>query len=263
MRIVLGIEYEGSQYHGWQIQAHDPLTIQADLEKALAQITCHPVRVACAGRTDAGVHAFQQVVHFDTSVIRPGRAWTAGTNTHLPKSIRVRWSCELDDTFHARFSATARRYRYFIYNHASPTAVWHRHACWYRRPLDVAAMQVAAQYLLGEHDFSAFRGSGCQAKHPRRSIYDIAVSGRGPWIILDIQANGFLLHMVRNIVGSLLVVGCGDQPTNWLYQVLKSCDRKQAGITAPPQGLYFVEPTYPAHFQIPAVQSFAELFPYS
>lgn len=250
-RIVLGIEYNGSSYHGWQIQSHDPLTVQAELEKALSQITCHPVRVACAGRTDAGVHAIQQVIHFDTSVIRPERAWTAGTNTHLPKSIRVRWSRELDETFHARFSATARRYRYFIYNHSSPTAVWHCHAYWYRRRLDVAAMHVAAQHLLGDHDFSAFRGSGCQAKHPRRFISEIAVSGQGSWVILDVQANGFLLHMVRNIVGSLLVVGSGDQSTDWLRHVLDSCDRKQAGITAPPQGLYFMDVTYPEYFQIP------------
>lgn len=260
LRIALGIEYEGSGYHGWQYQTHDVLTIQQNLEQALSQVACHPVRVVCAGRTDAGVHGVEQVVHFDTEVVRPMKAWVMGTNSHLPAAIRVRWSCEVPPEFHARFSAVGRCYRYFIYNHATPSAIWHRHAYWYRRPLNAELMHQAALYLLGEHDFSAFRAAGCQAKHARRCISSIQVSAQSPWVVLDVQANGFLLHMVRNIVGSLLVVGVEDQPPAWLQQVLLSLDRRQAGVTAPPQGLYFMAAQYPSHFQLPTLAHTSALF---
>lgn len=248
MRIALGIEYDGSNYHGWQKQEQVP-SIQAAVENALSKVANHPVTVACAGRTDAGVHALEQVIHFDTDAKRELIAWVFGTNTYLPPDIRVQWAKEVPADFHARFSAIARQYRYVIYNHKTPSAIWRNYALWHQFPIDIDLMQTAANYLLGEHDFSAFRGSGCQSRSACRNVQFIEVSRDGEMIHIEVKANAFLLHMVRNIVGMLLEVGSGRRPPIWAQEVLLSRDRKQNADTAPAQGLFLVTAIYPHQFQ--------------
>ena len=248
-RIALGIEYSGSQYCGWQKQ-QDCLGVQAHLEKALALIACSEVEVFCAGRTDRGVHAVGQVVHFDVSVNRPNDAWTRGVNTHLPADIRVLWAREVDEAFHARFSAISRRYRYVIVNRYVASAIFSTQQTCVTYALNVDAMHQAAQTLLGEHDFSSFRAAECQAKHPVRNLTEIQVFQDGPHVFVDVEANAFLHHMVRNIVGSLLKIGRGDQPISWLATLLAAKDRKLAAPTAPAAGLYLTHVRYlpPYHF---------------
>lgn len=252
VRIALGVEYAGYAYCGWQKQ-QDCLGVQHYLERALAKIACEPIELTCAGRTDKGVHALAQVMHFDTQALRPDDAWVRGTNSHLPRDIRVLWSREVDAEFHARFSATARRYRYVLINRRVASAIFAQNQAWSAYQLDVDAMHQAAQLLIGEHDFSSFRAAECQAKHPRRCVTEVQVFRQGELIFIDIEANAFLHHMVRNIVGSLLVIGKGDKPVQWLAELLDAKDRRLAAATAPAAGLYLTHVRYPQPYAFPSV----------
>lgn len=243
MRIALGVEYDGSAYNGWQSQP-DGRTVQDALEAALSAVAASPVRVHCAGRTDAGVHALCQVVHFDTEAVRPENAWVRGVNTHLPDTVAVRWAQPVDEHFHARFSAQGRRYRYVLLNRPQRPALWAGKVGWHHVPLDVGAMAAAAQHLLGEHDFSAFRAAECQAKSPIKTLYQAAVLRHGDWIIFDFHANAFLHHMVRNLVGMLVYVGKGAHPPAWAAEVLASRSRAAAAPTFAAAGLYFAGVDY-------------------
>jgi tRNA pseudouridine38-40 synthase len=248
-KIALGIEYDGTRYSGWQRQTHSA-SIQQHLEQALGFVADHPVELVCAGRTDAQVHACLQVAHFATTAERAPRSWMLGANCRLPRDIRVLWVDAVDDRFHARFSAVLRAYRYLILNDPRPSALFHNRVCWQHQELDHDMMQRAAQALVGEHDFSAFRASGCQSKSPVRRVESIEVGRHGTLISIDIKANAFLHHMVRNIAGSLIALGRGEYPVGWLGDVLAGRDRRKAGVTAPAAGLYFVRPYYPDHFGI-------------
>jgi tRNA pseudouridine38-40 synthase len=251
-RIVLGIEYHGARYHGWQKQKFDPVpTVQGELEKALSKIAASEINTVCAGRTDAGVHATAQVVHFDTSCQRDSKAWVQGVNTYLPDDISVRWMTETDHSFHARFSATARRYRYLIFNHSSKHALFQEGVTWVYRPLDLNRMQQAAKVLEGRHDFTSFRASACQAKSPVRDLQSVRLYRAGSLIVLDVQANAFLQHMVRNIAGVLIDIGAGKQEPDWAKTVLEARDRRDGAMTASAKGLYLVAVEYPDRFQLP------------
>ena len=251
MRIALGIEYDGTDFHGWQRLSHGP-SAQAAVEAALSKVADEAVEVTCAGRTDAGVHASCQVVHFDTHAERSPRGWTLGTSSNLPASVAVLWAQPVADDFHARFSALARRYCYTILNRPVRAALAARHVAWERVPLDAQAMHAAAQALVGENDFSAFRTLACQARTPMRCVHEISVRREDDRVIVEIQANAFLHHMVRNIVGSLLPVGRGEEKPGWIAQLLAGRDRSVAGPTAPAQGLTFLRPYYPAAYGLPA-----------
>lgn len=251
MRYALGIEYDGSAFLGWQIQRQEP-TVQGVLEDAVSRVADHEARVTACGRTDTGVHAICQVAHFDSDSRRAERSWILGLNSHLPRTASVLWIRAVSEDFHARFSAFARSYRYRIANRWIRPALEARYASWYRKPLDAARMHEAAQCLVGEHDFSSFRAAACQARHAVREIHSISVTRAGDDLILDVTANGFLYHMVRNIAGSLLHVGCGEAPVAWLQDTLDKRDRNQAAPTAPPEGLYFLGARYPDHFGLPA-----------
>lgn len=253
MRIALGIEYDGSAYHGWQRQGHESATVQEVLEKALSRVANHPVTVICSGRTDAGVHGVGQVIHFETTAVRTERAWTHGGNAALPDNISVRWAKPVPQEFHARFSAYARRYCYVIYNHPVRPALGMKHMTWQYRPLDIEKMQQGSRYLVGTHDFTSFRALGCQAKSPIKTLHEIELVQKGPLILMSVRANAFLHHMVRNIAGVLMAVGTGKAPVEWVGEVLDVRDRAQGGVTAPPFGLYFMEAQYPEHFEIPRV----------
>ena len=253
-RIALGIEYDGHEYCGWQIQKHDPKSVQEVLEKALTSVADHPVRVICAGRTDTGVHASEQVVHFETSAERNERSWIYGANRNLPKSVCVLWAKPVPDDFHARFSARRRRYLYVIFNrNIRPTFLSYR-TTWEYRPLDESRMHDAAQVLVGEHDFNAYRALGCQAKSPVRTIHHLNVFRKGPYVFIDIEANAFLHHMVRNIAGVLMDIGAGKKPVSWAEEILATRDRTQGGITAPPFGLYLNQVQYEDEYNIPTVE---------
>lgn len=249
MRIALGVEYHGAAFSGWQFQDHTR-TAQGELEKALSQIADQPITTVCAGRTDSGVHASGQIVHFDTTAERPLRAWTFGTNTVLPDDLSVQWAQVVDDDFHARFSARWRHYRYVISNRPVRSALLHQRATWWRYPLDATRMHTAAQHLLGEHDFSTYRAVACQAHSPVRTVQAISVQRYGELVVLEVRANAFLHHMVRNIVGVLLPIGEGDQPTDWTKTLLSYRDRTKGGITAPPDGLSLIQVGYP-EFELP------------
>lgn len=251
MRIAVGIEYDGSEFNGWQIQKNG-VSVQEKVEQALSFVADQPVRVICAGRTDTGVHAVGQVVHFDTDAQRSERSWVFGANANLPKSVTTIWAREVDESFHARFSAQARRYRYVIFNRpVRPTFLAYR-VTWDHRPLDVERMAQAAQSLVGEHDFNAYRATECQAKSPVRTVHELKVFRRDDLVIIDIQANAFLHHMVRNIAGVLSAIGAGEQPVSWSRQVLQSRDRARGGVTAPPYGLYLMRVDYGPDFDLPA-----------
>lgn len=250
MRIALGIEYDGAAYYGWQRQK-EVISVQEELEKALSVVANHTVTVNCAGRTDAGVHGTGQVVHFDTDAVRKDVAWTLGVNANLPRDIAVRWVKHVDSSFHARFSATARRYRYIIYNAGFRPGILHAGLSHYHMPLDAELMQQAGQYILGEQDFTSFRALHCQANSPVRCIEYLNITRRSDFIVIDIKANAFLHHMVRNIAGSLIEVGRGNQPVDWLNTLLSYKDRSKAAATAKPGGLYLVEVDYPQEFALP------------
>ena len=251
MRIALGVEYDGSKFYGWQKQKEVP-SVQGHLEAALSKIATQPIEVFCAGRTDAGVHGTGQVVHFDIDIQRPLRAWTMGVNTHLPDSIAVRWATPVVDDFHARFSATARRYRYIIYNHNFRPGIHRQGLSHYHGDIDADLMHQAGQFLLGENDFTSFRAVQCQSKSPWRNLHHLQVTRHGPYIVVDIKANAFVHHMVRNIVGSLLTVGLGEQKPEWISWLLAQKDRTLASATAKAEGLYLVSVDYPEEYQIPS-----------
>lgn len=251
MRYALGIEYDGSDYLGWQ-RLSEGSTVQAAVEQALSFVAHHPVQVVCSGRTDAGVHARCQVIHFDSEAVRTDRAWVLGTNTQLPRDIRVLWCQAMPDDFHARYSARARRYRYTILNRNIPPAMQRHFLSWERLPLDADAMHEAAQAIRGEQDFTTFRTVKCQAKHPNRDLHDISVQRHGEEVIVEVQANAFLHHMVRNIVGSLIVIGRGEKPIGWMAELLALKDRTKAAPTAPAEGLVFLGAKYPSEWQLPA-----------
>jgi tRNA pseudouridine38-40 synthase len=250
MRIALGIEYDGTAYNGWQRQ-NTGLGVQQRLEEALNKVADHAIEVTCAGRTDTGVHAAGQVVHFDTPSTRNDRGWLLGANSNVPDDISVVWARHVDADFHARFCATGRNYRYRILNRLERSALYRHRAWWVYQPLDAERMHEAARCLVGEHDFSAFRAAGCRANTPHRNITKISVVRDGDWITLEVSANAFLQHMVRNIAGSLATVGEGEKPGEWMGEVLESRDRKQGGIAAPPHGLTLMSVDYPAVAGIP------------
>lgn len=256
MRYALGVEYDGGPFSGWQRlnkpgESGAPPTLQATLERALGFVADHPVATTCAGRTDAGVHAACQVAHFDSDAPREPRGWMLGATAQLPPAVSVRWCVPVEAGFHARFSAIARRYRYRILNRTARPALGRQYLAWVRGPLDAAAMHAAAQALLGEHDFSSFRTVHCQAPHARRHLQAIAVRRDGDIVEIDVQANAFLHHMVRNIVGSLLQVGSGERSPAWIADVLEARDRTVAGPTAPSAGLCFLGPLYPRNWRLP------------
>ncbi|MEZ8195157.1 tRNA pseudouridine(38-40) synthase TruA [Vibrio cortegadensis] len=250
MKIALGIEYDGTHYYGWQRQK-DVIGVQEKLEKALAIVANHPVEVFCAGRTDAGVHGTGQVVHFETTSTRKMVAWTMGVNANMPKDIAVRWAKEVPDEFHARFTATARRYRYIIYNSPYRPGIMSSGVSHYHGELDEVKMQEAGQYLLGENDFTSFRALHCQSRSPCRNMMHLNVTRHGKYVIIDIKANAFVHHMVRNITGSLIAVGRGDKDPEWIKWLLEAKERKLAGATAKAAGLYLVDVDYPAEYELP------------
>lgn len=251
MRIALGIEYDGSAYNGWQRQRVGT-GVQDLVETALSKVADEAIDIVCAGRTDTGVHASGQVVHFDTAVERSIRGWIRGANSNLPDDINLSWAKVVsDESFHARFSAVSRSYQYLIFNRDIRSALCHKKAWWVHRRIDEMRMQQAADFLLGRHDFSAFRAAGCQASTAIREITELRVTRHGHWLTLDITANAFLQHMVRNITGVLVAIGAGEEDTVWAKSVLESRDRSKAGVAAPPQGLTLVNVSYPDEFGIP------------
>ena len=250
-RIALGLEYDGSDFSGWQSQT-DALGVQTVVERALSEIANHPVKVVAAGRTDTGVHAAMQVVHFDTESVRSERNWMLGGAAHLPGSVSILWTRDVPDSFHARFSAQARGYRYFILNRGPRPALARQRTSWVRDALDENRMREGAALLVGQHDFSSFRAAECQARSPIRHLYDIRIERRGEIIELAVTANAFLHHMVRNIAGVLIAVGRGDRPVEWISEVLEARDRTKGGVTAPPGGLYLASVRYPAAFGLPS-----------
>lgn len=253
MRFALGIEYHGTAFCGWQTQPNG-LAVQDFLEKALSRIAGVKVATMCAGRTDAGVHACEQVVHFETTAERPLTAWVRGVNTLLPDAVAVRWAVEVSEDFHARYSAYGRRYRYVLLNRPQRPGLWRGRCGWLHHPLDVVAMQEAAANLLGTHDFSAFRSAECQAKSPIKQMRQAEVRQQGNLIVFDFEADAFLQHMVRNLVGSLIFIGRGTRPVEWMAELLQHGDRRLAGLTFPPDGLYFLGPLYESHWGLPQTQ---------
>ncbi len=251
MRIAFGVEYDGSAFSGWQLQP-GRRTVQACVEAALARVANHPVRVHCAGRTDAGVHALGQVIHIETPAERAERAWVLGANTNLPPDVSVVWARPASGDFHARFSATSRCYRYHICSRPTRPGLLASRVTWEYRPLDVARMQAAARWLIGEHDFSGYRGRDCQARSPIRTIHRLEVAPSGPLVTIEVEANAFLHHMVRNIAGVLMAIGRGAADPAWAREVLEGCNRSLGGVTAPPEGLYFSRVRYPERHGLPS-----------
>jgi len=262
-RIALGIQYDGRQWQGWQTQPHRK-TVQDTLEAALAKFCQQSVATVCAGRTDSGVHAIEQVVHFDTEAERELFAWVRGLNAFLPATVAVRWAAEVaggtqtsgaeQDAFHARFSAQARTYHYLIYNHPVRSPLWSGRSGWVFRPLRVEAMQAAAQALIGTHDFSAFRAAEC------RTMHTITLQRQGELILVTLKANAFLHHMVRNIVGSLIQVGIGNAAEAWVGEVLAARNRDLAAPTFSPDGLYLAKIDYDARWNLPQIDTTTPLF---
>ncbi|GAA5316822.1 MAG: tRNA pseudouridine(38-40) synthase TruA [Candidatus Pelagadaptatus aseana] len=250
-RIALGVEYNGSAFHGFQKQPSGVATVQESLEKALSQVANETVTLVCAGRTDAGVHGTNQVVHFDTLAERPEKAWVRGVNALLPDGVSVRWAQPVSPYFHARFSARDRTYRYLICQSSSRPAIGAGLLTWERRTLDIDAMKQAARQLVGEHDFTSFRATQCQARSPVRRVHYIELFEEGDLLVLEISANAFLHHMVRNITGVLLAIGAGEKPVSWASEVLAARDRRQGGVTARPDGLYLVSVSYSDEFGLP------------
>lgn len=250
-RVALCVAYNGYHYYGWQSQKSGLPTVQKYLEKAVSNVANEAIDVTCAGRTDKSVHASYQLVHFDTNAKRSARSWVFGCNTHLPKDISVSWAGNIASDFHARFSATSRRYHYVIYNHPVRPANFSTELTWFHHPLNESDMHQAAQCLVGEHDFTSFRAVGCQSNTPFRHLDFINVSRYGDIVLIDIKGNAFLHHMVRNIAGVLMAIGSGKAPVSWCENVLLAKDRTKASVTASPHGLYLTHVDYPEHFGIP------------
>ena len=255
-RIAIGVEYNGRNFHGWQRQASPELpTVQGALEPAISQVANHPVQLVCAGRTDAGVHASAQVAHFDVAVDRLNKAWVAGVNSLLVPAVRVVWAAPVNASFHARFSAVARQYQYWIHNAQIAPGIFAGQLTHFPRPLDAALMNQEAQCLLGELNFSSFRAAGCESRTAMRNVHNVRVFRAGQRVCLEIKANAFLLHMVRNIAGSLMAVGSGAKPCGWMQEVLERRDRTHAAATASPAGLYLRRAIYPRTFCLPESES--------
>jgi len=250
-RYALAVEYDGTHYHGWQRQSGDVNTVQNEVEAALSIIANESVSVVCAGRTDTGVHGCYQIIHFDTHAIRDERSWVLGGNTNLPYDICIKWAVPVSADFHARFSALERRYRYVIYNAPVKSALLYRQVTWMHKPLDEVKMQAAGDHLVGIHDFTSYRTVACQAKSPVREIKQLRVVRLGRLIVIDVRANAFLHHMIRNIAGVLMKIGAGEAEVDWSKQVLDSRNRCLGGVTAQSFGLYFVDVKYPQQFELP------------
>ncbi len=254
MKIALGVEYDGTDFHGWQFQG-DVRSVQECLEAALSKVADHPVTVHCAGRTDSGVHAVGQVVHFETDAVRSLRSWVLGANVNLPNDVSVSWAREMPEEFHARFSAIGRHYRYQILNRGTRSAIWRGRASWIYHPLDEHVMHRAAQQLVGTHDFTSYRALACQAKHPVRTVHRLDVSRQAEMVILEVHANAFLHHMVRNLAGVLIAIGKGEQQEFWAQEILELRDRTKGGVTAPPQGLCLMGVDYPEKYRLDKVSA--------
>jgi tRNA pseudouridine38-40 synthase len=259
MRIALGIEYDGSSYCGWQYQ-EGVATVQNAVEVALSKIANNPIRVITAGRTDTGVHATGQVVHFETDVIRSDYSWMRGTSRYLAENVSILWAKHVRDDFHARFSAIERRYQFIILNRHQRPAILHSKVSWDYRPLDVSLMQKAAKHLLGRHNFNAYRALACQAKSPVRDLRELSVVRMGHFVVINARADGFLHHMIRNIAGVLSSIGAGEKAPDWSAEVLASEDRTCGGVTASPDGLYLNAIIYPEEFNIPSVKNTTGIF---
>ncbi|OGT42291.1 MAG: tRNA pseudouridine(38-40) synthase TruA [Gammaproteobacteria bacterium RIFCSPHIGHO2_12_FULL_37_34] len=255
MRIALGIEYNGCGFYGWQVQPH-VATIQSSLQDALSHVANEPIYLYCAGRTDANVHATGQVVHFDTQAKRHIDAWIWGTNAYLPPSIIVKWAKAVDYSFHARFSALSRRYRYIIFNHPVRPAILSHQVVWHYYPLDILRMQQAATYLIGEQDFASFRSSQCHSKSSMRHVMAFTIERHHHLIVFEIEANAFLHHMVRNIAGVLMKIGAGSKDPEWMKEVLQAKNRRVAAETASPEGLYLIHVRYPDPYIFPPPEPF-------
>ena len=249
-RFAMKVEYDGSSYSGWQRQKHST-SVQQTLENCLSKVADEPIELVCAGRTDAGVHASSQIVHFDSRANRSERNWMLGCNSALPADIKICWVKSVSAHFHARFSALSRTYRYLIYNKAHSPAILSNGLTWCRPELDAEKMHQAIQLLIGEHDFSSFRASGCVASSPVRTILAAKVSRSGDFVILEVTANAFLQHMVRNIVGVLLEIGSTDLPPSHMQKLLELRDRTKSAPTAAPNGLYLVDVEYASEFGLP------------
>lgn len=252
MRIAAVLEYDGSNFAGWQIQDH-ARSVQATVEQALSQVADETIKVTAAGRTDAGVHAYAQVIHFDTQASRTPYSWVRGANSNLPEDATLLWAGEVSPEFHARFSATGRGYRYVIFNRPIRPTIQAKKVSWDYRPLDAVRMQQAAEALIGTHDFTSFRALQCQAKSPVRELRRLSVERHGEFVVIEAYANAFLHHMVRNIAGVLMTIGVGEREPRWAHQVLEARDRTVGGVTAPPDGLYLTAVEYPDGFGIPRI----------
>ena len=257
MRYVARIEYNGSAFHGWQRQTHES-SVQSAVERALSRVADESITVVCAGRTDTGVHSVGQIVHFDTAANRSVKAWVMGGNTFLCRDAAIRMVKPISDSFHARYSAYSRSYRYGILNTDTRSAVLGKRTRWIYQPLDIEAIRSGANFLIGEHDFSAFRAAGCQAKNPVRNISQIEVHRNRGFVYIDITANAFLHNMVRIIAGALIKIGKGEARPEWIGNILESRDRTIGGMTAPAHGLYFIGPSYPEQFELPVIDYLPE-----
>ena len=255
IRIALGVEYDGSRFYGFQRQKSTKETIQGHLERAISKVADHSIKSYCSGRTDAGVHAFMQVIHFDSNATRTQQEWIRGVNSYLPNDIRIVWSRDVDESFHARFSANNRSYLYNILNDKTPSALWSQRSLFIPQKLDVRLMKAASRYLIGEKDFSSFRGAGCQSKSPIRNIESLEIERKGSFLTLEIKANAFLLHMVRIVTGTLLLVGKKEIKPKEIEVILKAKDRRYAGKTVSSEGLYFMGPQYPKKYKIPTYKN--------
>ncbi len=259
MKVALGIEYDGASYCGWQYQ-EGVETVQNVVESALSKVADTPIRIITAGRTDTGVHAIGQVVHFETEIERSDYSWMRGTTRYLPDDVTVLWARHVSDDFHARFSAIERRYQYIILNRRVRSAILNRKVSWEYRPLDVSMMQDAAKLLVGRNNFNAYRALACQARSPVRDLRELTVERRGDIVLINARADGFLHHMIRNIAGVLCSIGAGEKPVDWSAQVLASEDRTCGGVTAPPDGLYLTEIVYPGEFKLPSIEHRTGIF---
>lgn len=254
MKLAAGVEYRGTYFAGWQRQ-HHAASVQEHVEQALSKVADRRVTSVCAGRTDTGVHAIQQVIHFATDALRLPHSWLLGANANLREDVCLRWVIEVEDGFHARYSALSRTYRYVILNRKYRPSINRGLVTWEHRPLDAEAMAAAGSDLVGRHDFTSYRAIACQAKHPVREIRRLDIRSEGQFILIEIQADGFLHHMVRNIAGVLMTIGKGDRRPGWAKEVLEARDRNQGGVTAPPDGLYLIDVEYPEKFHIPAPEN--------
>ncbi len=259
-KYAIGIEYDGTHYHGWQTQEAGLKTIQTEIERALSKVADAPISITCAGRTDKGVHAVGQIGHFDTPVQRSLKSWLMGANTNLPHDICLHWIKEVDEAFNARHTALSRRYQYIIFNRSVRSALYPHRMTWHYKHLDAFKMHEAGQHLLGEHDFQSFRDAECQSKTSIREIKSLNVHRNGDLVLIDVTANAFLHHMVRNIAGVLMVIGEGKQDSSWAHEVLMAKDRTAGAITAHPFGLYLVHVEYPAIYQMPDFTGLPLLF---